>query len=189
MKKVSFPVQQPSVSSLTLCTHPAIVLTLCYLHLYMTYPVMQPQGFDWHVHSFVLDLNLCYTCLPLIIAHDPLFSLILPYAPSFYPRPYHVLYVHPLSLSFIICYMYSVHSFTLGLTMCYIPESFDLILSYIPLFWSYPVLSSSCLASLSLHWYNFCRACSCRELNTFLLFLYNSRYESSLNTCFLYTCM
>lgn len=53
---------------------------------------------------------------------------------------------------------------------------------------AYPVLSSSCLASLSLQANSSLKAVSCWVLKDFFCFLCTSRYDSSVNIGFMYFC-
>lgn len=54
---------------------------------------------------------------------------------------------------------------------------------------AYPVLSSSCLANLSLQANNSLKAASCWVLKDFFCFLCSSRYDSSVYIGFIYFCM
>lgn len=54
---------------------------------------------------------------------------------------------------------------------------------------AYPVLSSSCLASLSLQANSSLKAVSCWVLKDFFCFLCSSKYDSSVNIGFTYFCM
>lgn len=54
---------------------------------------------------------------------------------------------------------------------------------------AYPVLSSSCLASLSLQANSSLKAVSCWVLKDFFCFLCSSKYDSSVNIGFEYFCM
>lgn len=53
---------------------------------------------------------------------------------------------------------------------------------------AYPVLSSSCLASLSLQANSSLKAVSCWVLKDFFCFLCSSKYDSSVNMGFTYFC-
>lgn len=53
---------------------------------------------------------------------------------------------------------------------------------------AYPVLSSSCLASLSLQANSSLKAVSCWVLKDFFCFLCSSRYDSSVKMGFMYFC-
>lgn len=53
---------------------------------------------------------------------------------------------------------------------------------------AYPVLSSSCLASLSLQANSSLKAASCWVFKDFFCFLCSSRYDSSVNIGFMYFC-
>lgn len=54
---------------------------------------------------------------------------------------------------------------------------------------AYPVLSSSCLASLSLQANSSLKAVSCWVLKDLFCFLCSSKYDSSVNIGFVYFCM